>query len=338
MGESKGLKPNLPGKNGAKVPKLGTKGLQLRIDPEKIPHSQNNEVPRISISSPNSAHPNTGRNGLACSDLLSIPNQTVHDPYHFKPIEILPNVFLGSERNAVARNILSEFNIGYIVNVAVECSNHLESLSASSSASSKRSWASSLVKSAISENDSPFNSPIYNPLNLVGDCLKNQDGRLVKSANPGLNSPSQIYEEFDYISIGDKSVLTKSRSVSPSYNSSGNRSFATDGEEMEPESSAHFPPVYLKLDWTHNEDDILKDFRKAFEFIDEAVQKGQGVLIHCKQGISRSATLAIGYVMKKNNLEFQQAYDYVKSRSPSISPNMIFIYQLMEYQNVLKKS
>lgn len=333
MSEPKGLKLNLTSKNSTKIPKIGSNGLKLRIDPQKISNSHNSGVSHIPVSSPNSAHPNSFGNGHGCTDDITITDQTLSDPYHFKPIEILPNIYLGSERNAVSKNILTEFNIGYIVNVAAECPNHWESLSASSSGSSKHSWANSRTKSAISESDSPFNSPIYNPLNLVCDSLKSQDRRLVRSANPGVNSPSHIYEDFEYISLGDKSMLAKSRSVSPSYNSSGTRSFTAN----EDENSAQYPPVYLKLDWTHNEDDILKDFGKAFAFIEEAVEKGHGVLIHCKQGISRSATLAIGYVMKKKNQEFQQAYDYVKSQSASISPNMIFIYQLMEYQNILMK-
>lgn len=38
-------------------------------------------------------------------------------------------------------------------------------------------------------------------------------------------------------------------------------------------------------------------------------------------GISRSATVVIAYIMKKEKMNYDQAYDWVKRRRPVIRPN-----------------
>ena len=43
--------------------------------------------------------------------------------------------------------------------------------------------------------------------------------------------------------------------------------------------------------------DIAKHMEAAFGFIEEARQKGAGILVHCVSGISRSPTIVIAYLM-----------------------------------------
>ncbi|KAI8896791.1 dual specificity phosphatase [Globomyces pollinis-pini] len=56
----------------------------------------------------------------------------------------------------------------------------------------------------------------------------------------------------------------------------------------------------------------------------------QPILIHCHQGVSRSAALVIGYLMKIYKMTCHDAYNLVKDRAPSISPNVSLIAQLVE--------
>ncbi|KAJ3870092.1 hypothetical protein EV359DRAFT_28410 [Lentinula novae-zelandiae] len=107
---------------------------------------------------------------------------------------------------------------------------------------------------------------------------------------------------------------------------------------------------YLKLPWSHGQRDLVADgFPVAMRFTDEALQRGDGVLIHCQCGISRSATLTIAVVMRAaaERSSFvpseiwalkgmQPAYDYVKEKSAWIGPNMSLIYQLLDYERKLK--
>lgn len=82
---------------------------------------------------------------------------------------------------------------------------------------------------------------------------------------------------------------------------------------------------------------LLPYFNDAFHFIDKVRESGGCVLVHCLAGISRSATVAIAYVMKHLRLPFEEAYMYVKSRRPTISPNINFVGQLAELDRQLKR-
>ncbi|CAD5210217.1 unnamed protein product [Bursaphelenchus okinawaensis] len=79
-------------------------------------------------------------------------------------------------------------------------------------------------------------------------------------------------------------------------------------------------------------------FEKAYEFIEDARRSNQKVLVHCLAGISRSATLAIAYVMRRNKLTAEDAYKFVQTRRPSISPNFNFMGQLTVYERNLRRA
>lgn len=81
---------------------------------------------------------------------------------------------------------------------------------------------------------------------------------------------------------------------------------------------------------------LLPYFNEAFNFIDKVREGGGCVLVHCLAGISRSATVAIAYVMKHLRLSFEEAYMYVKNRRPTISPNINFVGQLAELDRQLR--
>ncbi|VDP15787.1 unnamed protein product [Onchocerca flexuosa] len=82
---------------------------------------------------------------------------------------------------------------------------------------------------------------------------------------------------------------------------------------------------------------LLPHFEDAFKFLDKVCECGSVALIHCLAGISRSPTLAIAYMMRRNNWTSEQAYRYVKERRPSISPNFNFMGQLLEYELRLRE-
>lgn len=72
-----------------------------------------------------------------------------------------------------------------------------------------------------------------------------------------------------------------------------------------------------------------------FPSTEEAHQAGQGLLIHCQAGVSRSATIVIAYLMKHTWMTMTDAYKFVKSRRPIISPNLNFMGQLLEFEEDL---
>ncbi|XP_028332197.1 dual specificity phosphatase DUPD1-like [Gouania willdenowi] len=74
--------------------------------------------------------------------------------------------------------------------------------------------------------------------------------------------------------------------------------------------------------------DLSHFFSETSNFIHGALtQKGGKVLVHCARGISRSATLALAYLMMKEELTLVDAVTVV-CRSRNILPNVGFLNQL----------
>ncbi|KAI1797056.1 hypothetical protein LXA43DRAFT_969611 [Ganoderma leucocontextum] len=70
------------------------------------------------------------------------------------------------------------------------------------------------------------------------------------------------------------------------------------------------------------------------EWIDKAREEGGKVLVHCRVGVSRSATVTIAYVMKHLGIPLVDAYLIVRSRRLSvlIQPNMRLLYNLLGWE------
>lgn len=70
------------------------------------------------------------------------------------------------------------------------------------------------------------------------------------------------------------------------------------------------------------------------DWIDRAREQGGKVLVHCRVGVSRSATVTIAYVMKYLRISLIEAYLIVRSRRLSvlIQPNMRLLYNLCGWE------
>eukprot|EP00656_Telonema_subtile_P020966 TRINITY_DN22012_c0_g1_i1.p1 TRINITY_DN22012_c0_g1~~TRINITY_DN22012_c0_g1_i1.p1 ORF type:complete len:324 (+),score=59.68 TRINITY_DN22012_c0_g1_i1:80-1051(+) len=92
---------------------------------------------------------------------------------------------------------------------------------------------------------------------------------------------------------------------------------------------------YLELNIRdHPEEDIRALFDEALRFIRYGLRQGS-VLIHCKFGRSRSATLVIAYLMKYERLSYREALTLCVSRRNTVRPNSGFITQLLDYEKEL---
>lgn len=77
-----------------------------------------------------------------------------------------------------------------------------------------------------------------------------------------------------------------------------------------------FPDVfkYLKIDINDDiNEDISQYFHKTSKFIKNALNKGN-VLIHCIAGKSRSPTIIISFLCKKEQYKLKDAIELVKSK------------------------
>ncbi|CAF1128572.1 unnamed protein product, partial [Brachionus calyciflorus] len=82
---------------------------------------------------------------------------------------------------------------------------------------------------------------------------------------------------------------------------------------------------------------IRHHFDEAFQVIDHARLTNGKILVHCKKGKSRSATIIIAYLMSRYNWSFSYAYWFVKSRRMNINPNDNFLRLLYEFDNELNR-
>lgn len=64
-------------------------------------------------------------------------------------------------------------------------------------------------------------------------------------------------------------------------------------------------------------------------------KSGQAVLVHCKMGVSRSASTVIAYAMKQQHWTLDVALTYVRDRRSIIKPNEGFMKQLQTYSGIL---
>ncbi|XP_036381763.1 protein phosphatase Slingshot homolog 2-like isoform X2 [Megalops cyprinoides] len=84
--------------------------------------------------------------------------------------------------------------------------------------------------------------------------------------------------------------------------------------------------------------DLLAYWNDTYKFISKAKKAGVKCLVHCKMGVSRSASTVIAYAMKEYGWDLEQAFDYVKERRGVTKPNPSFMRQLEEYQGILLAS
>jgi len=101
--------------------------------------------------------------------------------------------------------------------------------------------------------------------------------------------------------------------------------------------------VYLGLQLSDDStEDIRAVFSQAGRWIAEALAaseeedtgKPSKVLVNCWAGISRSATLAIAFLMEHRNLDLKQAIRQVKL-ARDVSPNRGFLEQLVQFEREL---
>ena len=81
------------------------------------------------------------------------------------------------------------------------------------------------------------------------------------------------------------------------------------------------------------ESSIAQFFNETFDFIEQTTES---ILVHCREGISRSPSVVIAYLMKKFDLSFETAFHYVKTRRRAILPNSGFIEELKTYEKSLR--
>jgi protein-tyrosine phosphatase len=99
---------------------------------------------------------------------------------------------------------------------------------------------------------------------------------------------------------------------------------------------------YFKLQLTDDPrpsvDNLLKNLEPTYNFIISAIRSNPNarIFVHCAAGISRSASIVIYYLMKKNTIGLKQALENLKKLRNSINPNPWYISQLQDAQTIIE--
>ena len=86
---------------------------------------------------------------------------------------------------------------------------------------------------------------------------------------------------------------------------------------------------YLTLNLKDNtKENIECVFYKCIDFINKCKKENKKILIHCLQGISRSATITIAYLIYNNKMNVDKAFNFIQKKRKIINPNLNFFLQL----------
>eukprot|EP00755_Sulcionema_specki_P032232 Sspe_Gene.98311::Locus_71747_Transcript_1_1_Confidence_1.000_Length_1299::g.98311::m.98311 len=82
----------------------------------------------------------------------------------------------------------------------------------------------------------------------------------------------------------------------------------------------------------HSDSPISDHFTDVIQWMEDARRDGGRILVHCRQGISRSATITIAYLMSVLKIPYKLAHDVVRRLRPVINPNLGFVAALEAFQ------
>lgn len=99
-------------------------------------------------------------------------------------------------------------------------------------------------------------------------------------------------------------------------------------------------PEYFKNDlvyktlWLQDSpsEDITSILYDVFDYFEDVREQGGRVFVHCCQGVSRSTSLVIAFLMWKEGHSFEEAFQHVKAARGVTNPNMGFACQLLQCQ------
>ncbi|GLT50892.1 hypothetical protein SLA2020_243470 [Shorea laevis] len=79
-------------------------------------------------------------------------------------------------------------------------------------------------------------------------------------------------------------------------------------------------------------EDITSILYDVFDYFEDVREQHGRVFVHCCQGVSRSTSLVIAYLMWREGQSFDDAFQYVKAARGIADPNMGFACQLLQCQ------
>lgn len=159
--------------------------------------------------------------------------------------------------------------------------------------------------------------------------------KIVDNLYLGSNATTRIYNKMDiiinldypYNKVEENSIVQFTNN-DPEFNIIAYDNYVFPFESEEPE-----PKTLICVGIRDRfESDLTKYLDDLVEIIDKSLKQSKKVLVHCHEGISRSSSIVIAYLIKHHNLSSIDALQFVQKIRPIVNPNEGFKIQLVCYQ------
>ena len=220
---------------------------------------------------------------------------------------IIPGLYLGSRLAAKNYDWL-DGNVTAILNVSMEVKNYCEGEFVSVLKKSQDSESTEDQKQEEKDkNQEESNAPELPTLSTEQAEIKDQEtiAEPVKESEPQTATESSDVMETNEQNEEGKNLVTLTY------------------KRISIEDSAEARLIYY--------------FDEIAEFIHANINEQCGVLVHCREGLSRSPTSVVAYLMKMHGWNLKKAYEHVDDCSRKLRINDGFKRQLMEYELKLFK-
>jgi protein-tyrosine phosphatase len=141
-----------------------------------------------------------------------------------------------------------------------------------------------------------------------------------------------VNEEYHYTEIMEGLVLgtVEGANCNSIIDLFGIKRILTVGKALRKELTDRCDYLSISIYDSRNED-IYQFFEKTFQYIDKAFKDKAPIFVHCAEGISRSSTIVMAYLIKKYRWSYVEAYNFVAAKRSVVNPNKTFEKQLIEY-------
>lgn len=140
------------------------------------------------------------------------------------------------------------------------------------------------------------------------------------------------------LSIGESALVPPSKQCAPSSPSSAARARTPTNSLWLEHSLGNIQVMDVQDINDDGVDSILPHLMSGIEFIEQARSNGGKILVHCRVGVSRSATIVIAQVMMDLNLSLAQSYLLVRARRLNIliQPTILFMHTLWTWEEEIR--
>jgi predicted protein tyrosine phosphatase len=73
-------------------------------------------------------------------------------------------------------------------------------------------------------------------------------------------------------------------------------------------------------------------FDDCCDFILESLESNEGVLVHCRSGVSRSSTIILAFLIKSMGMRLYDAFFLLRSKRSIVTPNIGFMDKLLKLE------